>query len=402
MRLDVSLGPVHVGTLALEYGDRSAFRFAASYLEAAERPTLGRFFEDHLQPDWEYSRPQSRLPSFFQNYLPEEFSALRELIARRAGVKPHREFALLGVLGGDLPGAIVVRPEGEEDGGDADSDRPPDGPLDPAGPLRFSLAGVQLKFSVVRNETRFTLPASGRGGHWIVKLPDRDHIDVPRNEHAMLTWARACGIAVPDFELVEVASIEGLPTELSFKESHALAIRRYDRTPSGRVHQEDFAQVLDVPARDRYEGGNFETIARIVRTVCGDEDFEQLIRRYVFMVLSGNGDAHLKNWSFVYPDGKRARLSPAYDLVCTAAYPDVDATLALRLGKNRVFQDVRLLHFERLATKVGADPDAVASLVRATADAIRTTWPAVRASVPLAADVAAAVERHLASVQLGQ
>jgi serine/threonine-protein kinase HipA len=66
------------------------------------------------------------------------------------GVKPEREFFLLAVLGADLPGAVVVTPRDQardavhhEDADDHDDDRN----HEPA--LRFSLAGVRLKFSAV-------------------------------------------------------------------------------------------------------------------------------------------------------------------------------------------------------------------------------------------------------------
>ena len=53
------------------------------------------------------------------------------------------------------------------------------------------LAGVQLKFSMLARADRMTLPAYGEGGDWIVKLPDHQHPDVPRNEYATTS---ACGI----------------------------------------------------------------------------------------------------------------------------------------------------------------------------------------------------------------
>src|SRR5260363_142559 len=45
------------------------------------------------------------------------------------------------------------------------------------------------------------------------------------------------------------------------------------------------------------------------------EDAAQFFRRQVVNVMMGNTDAHLKNFSFIYPDGRYPRLSPAYDMV---------------------------------------------------------------------------------------
>ncbi|WP_437555588.1 HipA domain-containing protein [Sorangium sp. So ce367] len=53
---------------------------------------------------------------------------------------------------------------------------------------------------------------------------------------------------------------------------------------------------------------------------------------------------HLKNWSLVYPDGRRARLSPAYDLVSTIACgPGLDR-LALRLSGEKDFSRITRAH----------------------------------------------------------
>ena len=118
------------------------------------------------------TRPTGRrVPPYFANLLPEGY--LRTYLAEQAGVKPDREFFLLAALGSDLPGAVTVAPVAA-DGNLADSR---DGLAEAGDPavgndLRFSLAGVQLKFSAVLETTGgLTIPAHGIGGSWIVKLP---------------------------------------------------------------------------------------------------------------------------------------------------------------------------------------------------------------------------------------
>src|SRR5438105_10451692 len=50
--------------------------------------------------------------------------------------------------------------------------------------LRFSLAGVQLKFSAVMEASGgLTIPAGGMGGSWVVKLPAGRFASVPENEY---------------------------------------------------------------------------------------------------------------------------------------------------------------------------------------------------------------------------
>jgi hypothetical protein len=64
--------------------------------------------------------------------------------------------------------------------------------------LRFSLAGVQLKFSAVMEASGgLTIPAHGVGGSWIVKMPSTQFATVPEVEFVMLELARAAGLDVP-------------------------------------------------------------------------------------------------------------------------------------------------------------------------------------------------------------
>ncbi|WP_437754925.1 type II toxin-antitoxin system HipA family toxin [Sorangium sp. So ce1389] len=278
-------------------------------------------------------------------------------------------------------------------------------PSSPAGgddALRFSLAGMQLKFSVLQQGSRFTLPITGQGGRWIVKLPDTRYPRVPENEYSMLAWAQELGICVPEFKLVQVADIEGLPDELRFDETLALAIRRFDREEHGsRLHQEDFAQVLNMRPRDKYQSHNYATIANIVRSVCGEADYEELVRRLVFVVLSGNADAHLKNWSLVYPDGRRARLSPAYDLVSTVAYgAGLDQRLALRLSGEKDFFSITRAHFETLAERINASPERTGALVSETSSRAREAWARLRGSLRMAPGAREALEKHLKMIAI--
>ncbi len=191
----------------------------------------------------------------------------------------------------------------------------------------------------------------------------------------MVRWAARAGITVPEVRLVSVREIEGLPVQMN-PDSHVFLSRRFDRPESGgRIHQEDFAQVANVRVSSRYGTLSHASIARIVRSVAGENDFDEVIRRTVFNVLIGNGDAHLKNWSLTYPNGVQARLSPAYDLVATVTYIPGDK-LALKLSRENRFNEIRLQHFERLAESTGVSPVRVTNIVRETIQRAMATWPA--------------------------
>jgi serine/threonine-protein kinase HipA len=133
-------------------------------------------------------------------------------------------------------------------------------------PLRFSLAGVQLKFSALMQTSKGpTIPAGGVGGDWIVKLPSPRFEAVPENEYAMMTLAKSVGIDVPDVRLVATREIEGLPHDLPEAFGHSLAVRRFDRPrPGERVHIEDVAQVFGVYPEHKYRRASYGNIARVL------------------------------------------------------------------------------------------------------------------------------------------
>ncbi|HSG40672.1 MAG TPA: type II toxin-antitoxin system HipA family toxin [Thermoanaerobaculia bacterium] len=392
--LIVKLGELAIGDLRRRSGDSWEFQFRPDYMDRYPRPVLGQFFEDDLQ---RVHRSTLSLPPFFSNLLPE--GPLRRLVARQAEVNEQREALLLGALGQDLPGAVVVE-RGDGEGSEPD-DQPSVSSAEPSRGtrLKFSLAGVQLKFSVLKEADRLTLPATGQGGDWIVKLPDAQYPEVPANEFSMLQWARESGIEVPDFELVQIPEIGGLPPDLGFRETTALAVRRYDRQPGGRVHQEDFAQVLGLYPWEKYDRFNHETIGNVVRAVAGPEAFLEYARRLAFVILSGNGDAHHKNWSLLYPDGRRAVLAPAYDLVFTRAYIQNDQ-LALNLKKSKSFSDVTLESFRHLARRAEVDEQTAADAVAEASQRIREAWARVAADSPLSEETRKKLDRHLSSVRL--
>ena len=186
----------------------------------------------------------------------------------------------------------------------------------------LSLAGVQLKFSAVREPgDRFTLPFQGRNGDWILKFGSAQFPKLPENEFATMQWASRSGLDVPRHELVPVRSIAGLDPRFFDLGENVFVIERYDRLPDGaRIHQEDFAQVRGILPEHKYAGASYEGLARFVGDLCGHDDLLEFIRRVVFNILCGNSDAHLKNWSLIYPDGRTARLAPAYDMVFVRYY----------------------------------------------------------------------------------
>ncbi|MCO5997413.1 HipA domain-containing protein [Actinoallomurus rhizosphaericola] len=131
------------------------------------------------------------------------------------------------------------------------------------------------------------------------------------------------------------------------------------------------------------------------------QDVEEYIRRLVAIVVMGNLDAHLKNWTLRYPDERTPRLSPAYDLVAVTAYPEfTDDRLAFGLGGGQSTRLITTEHFRRLATGIGYDPGAAAAIVKSMTERMADTWSHVRGSCPVPEFVAASVDSRLEHLPL--
>ena len=400
--LDVLLHDEPIGTLTRVPDDRILFAFKDTYVANENRPVLGLGFKDQLGELITAFRPtRTRVMPFFSNLLPE--GHLRAYLAERAQVKPVREFFLLWVLGMDLPGAITARSaDGEEwppddhgiaDDGDRDDDH--------NNALRFSLAGVQLKFSAIDEAgSGLTIPAKGIGGSWVVKLPSREFTGVPENEFSMMTLARLIGMDVPAMRLVDVDAIRNLPDGIGTLKGQALAIERFDRLPGGgTIHMEDFAQIFGVYPEEKYENASARSIGRVIGAEGSEADVVEFIRRLTFNTLIGNADMHLKNWSLIYPDRRHAALAPAYDFVSTIAYIP-DGRSALNFSRTKRFSEYSEDELSHLAAKARLPERLVLDTARETVALFHQYWHAEKANLPLAAEVVQAVEVHLKTIPI--
>ncbi len=395
--LDVLLYGQLIGTLTNLEGDRSLFAFTEDYIADTNRPVLGLGFKDRFGELVTEFRPyQTSVMPFFSNLLPE--GRMREYLAARAGVNKAREFFLLWVLGIDLPGALTIRPaEGQEWPPTAGDDPDHHGDQGEGGKiLRFSLAGVQLKFSAVADAAGgLAIPARGVGGSWIVKLPSEKFNGVPENEFSMLTLARQIGMNVPAVELVEIDAIGNLPEEVYSMRGQALAIERFDRLGDGSaVHIEDFAQIFGLYPRDKYKKASAVTIASVIGTESDERDVAEFIRRLTFNTMIGNADMHAKNWSVYYPDRVTARLAPAYDFVSTIPYL-ADDEGALKFSRTKRFDEFDEEELASLADRAHLPKALVLDTARETVALFRETWAAEKSSLPFSGDVAEAIDTHL-------
>ena len=409
MSAHVFLGRTLVGELrpSPDAGEVS-FAFDAAYASSPSRPVLGRWFEDHLiEPPRAFRG--APLPNFFRNLLPE--GALRKVVARRLGGSANPEYSMLLRLGGDLPGAIRV----VTDALDMDEiEHHERAGRDVGDPFRFAITGMQPKLLLSRDDDRLTVPLEGQDGYWIAKFGTTAHQELVQNEHRMLEWASACGLAVPEHAVIRASAITNLPEDFDPNQD-VLIVRRFDRADNGvRIHQEDFAQVFDVAPEERYPWESadlgcihYGSIGAVVRALCGEGDYREYMRRLVFMVLSGNADAHLKNWALVYHNGLSARLAPVYDFVSTIVYPSLGKNSALRwfeppaptLEAAKALAEVTMDDLLAAAsyTDEAATPDLVDDLAD-FAERARTTWRMVAQRAP--AVVRERITTHIDAAEL--
>lgn len=401
--LEILLHNQHIATLTHLPGDRNVLSFKEEYIADPNRPTLSLSFKDSTG-DLMTNIPstRTRLPPFFANLLPE--GHMREYLASQAKINPQREFYLLAALGKDLPGALTVRVVNNEQWG-VEKNEPMEEVLvleKEKTVLRFSLAGVQLKFSaILENNGGLTIPVNGVGGSWIVKFPSSIYAGVPENEYVMMELARLIGINVPETALIPIDQIHGVPKGLGRIANHAFIIKRFDRTPEGDgIHIEDFAQIFGLFPEKKYKSASYRNIAEVIWSEVGEEGIREFIRRLVFNILIGNGDMHLKNWSLIYSDKKNATLAPAYDFVSTIPYLPADE-LALSFVDSKAFNSISFEQFKRFANKAKLPEALVLDTVRKTVLDFTKLWQSI-GDFSLESDIIAVINNHLKSIPLSK
>lgn len=395
-----------VGYLAGYRNGRNVLSFADEFRHDPARPTFSLIThpafpnaEKLMSVPW--TRNQ-RLHPVLSNLLPE--GALRELLAQ--GLKTHvdNEFQLFAYLGQDLPGALVATPLDPQDVPEkvlTTQERAQAVAFNTDTRIRkFSLAGVQMKFSMKEKDGRYTL-SPGELGDWIIKTPSTHHDHVPSNEYTAMSLAAVAGIDIPEIRLIELNKLERLPQIKLPDEPFAFAIKRFDRHGKNRVHMEDFAQILVKYAHEKYDSANYEQVAKVLYNFSGDglADAQQFARRLLVNILLANGDAHLKNWSLLYQDRVTPRLSPAYDIVTTCVYIEGEREYALNLGKTRQWYTVTIANFQAWAGKSGIPWRAIKPHLDDVMETARDLWPGALKALPMSERHKAKLKAHWRSLQ---
>ena len=189
--------------------------------------------------------------------------------------------------------------------------------LKDADELQELIRKVQNNEPVAPAQQRLISPGASMGGarpkalieiageQWVIKFSDGDPADTPLIEHAAMTLAQKAGIR----------TAQTMPVRLTH--GHAVAIKRFDRSGSLRLHSLSACVAL----RAAGEGFGYPELAQLLRrrgVTDGDAyvaQMREVFRRMVFNILIDNTDDHEKNHALLMTDAQQYELSPAFDVL---------------------------------------------------------------------------------------
>ena len=376
-RLDVFLLGQRVGELESDRGNLS-FRYLPEYLKQADAVAISYSLPLQSEP---FDSPATGV--FFDNLLPP--NVVRKRLGKILHLSRHNIFGFLKAIGGDCAGAIALYPPSDAE---SDASSPPTlrelseeeasqiltdlpkRPLnigDEAG-FRISGTGAQDKLIACVRDGKISLPLFGAPSTHIIKPPAAEYPESVFNEFFCMRLAREVGLPAPSCEI------------LTLKNVPYYCVTRFDREVVDgeirRLHQEDFCQLLSVDPEKKYEDAGGPTIPRCFQLIkkmrlgtIGQVDF---LRRIIFNVLIGNGDAHAKNFSVLYC-GKSVKLAPVYDLLCTEIYDSLAHETAMSIGGETAFDKLDRECFSRMAQDCKIRPALAMTLIDEMLETINDT-----------------------------
>lgn len=324
---------------------------------------------------------------FFDNLLPEE--SARAVLAKEAQIQSTDAFGLLAHYGKESAGAITLLAPGEplgESGYLALTDaelherisKLPHQSLAAGAPKRMSNAGAQHKLAVAMCDGQLFYPKGDTPSTHILKPDHSDSDSWPHsvaNEYFVMQLAGRLGLRVP-------------PVAIRFVPDPIYLVERFDRRVSAdethRLHIIDACQLLGIDRSFKYTAASVENLGRCVES-CNRPARARLdvLAWVLFNLLTGNGDAHLKNLSFrVGAEG--IELAPFYDLLSTECHrtslgifprwPETELTT--RIGAAGRFRDVTAEDFHTFAAQLGVNRRTASRLL---ADFTKRIQPAADA-----------------------
>jgi len=355
----------YVGTI---FGDSyldAKFQYAPSYLGRTNVRPISISLP--LQEE-AFSADQTR--RYFEGLLPEGFS--RRAVANWTKTNEDDYLSILEKLGQESLGAIQIQSDDsvlnasyERLTKEQVKELAAEGATKSTKLLmetHLSLTGASGKVGLYYHESEdaWFLPIGNSASTHIVKQSHIRLNQIVLNEQLCMTTARKLGIDVPKSFIINVGEARD--------EDVLYATQRFDRKISEekvcglpipyRLHQEDFAQAMKISSADKYEiekQGYLKQMFSIIRNYSSNpiEDQLKLWDMIIFNFLIGNTDCHLKNYSLLYnQDLSQVRLAPAYDIVCTRAYPGT-RDMSYFIGSEINIEQIKRTTFKCAADEIG-------------------------------------------------
>ena len=341
----------------------------------------------------------------FENLLPD--GDLRALLAASVHRATKDVVGLLGVFGGECAGALSMWPN-DETPPDEPTYRPctaadvraafapsalagsadlglPSRPDDAGGAVgaglasvlarsRMSMSGAQEKLVLYRRPQtgteptgapEYRMPVAGAPSTVLVKRARSRFPGLLHNELACMAMMASAGVPTAEHT---VCALDATVYETA----------RFDRVcrPDGsvaRLHAEDGCQLTGKPPSAKYAqtgGPTYADLTAALRRYGTDPgaDTPLLFRWAVANLALGNRDAHAKNVSVLRSTEGVLRLAPAYDVVCTMAYEDLDTVLPLLFAGVLHLAQLNPALLKKAARSFGLTPALAKDLVADVCD----------------------------------
>lgn len=356
----------YVGSISGSSPNDAQFAYSDQYI-AAGHPPISISLPISGEP---FSAETTK--NFFEGLLPEGFA--RKCVANWIHTSEDDYLTILSVLGSECLGALRVS-DNVHDSGDYK-------PLSMESVKALAKEGVSKSTELITEAHLSLTGASGKVGLYydhernmwyqpqgdapsthIVKQSHVRLSDIVTNEQLSLTAASKLGISIPESFIINTGAARD--------EEILFATKRYDRViPKKaayinglirpfRLHQEDFAQALGIPAYEKYENGNKRYLLKafqLLRNNVADPLTDQLKLwdMLIYDYLIGNTDNHIKNLSLLYSENlKTVSLAPAYDIISTVIYQGTSREMAIGIGGERNIDHITREHFINAASDAG-------------------------------------------------
>lgn len=334
----------YAGMLREEPGGRMVFQYDQHFLDS-NLPQIAFTLPKQSEP-FIY---EDGLHPFFDNLVAEGW--MENAQARLLGKRIWTRFELLLAFGRDCAGAVsIIDPQPHKF----------TKPLDKMDAAILhsaaSLSGIQPKLALIQENNLFRPAKSNEVSTYIAKFASPTIPDLIENEYLTTLAIKAL---LPNEDIVDLhlGFVQGFDEKV-------LIIKRFDRTLGAhKIHFEEFAQLLGLPTKLKYEGAYKDMADFIAENGIFAEVF-RLYRRILVGILTGNTDMHFKNFAMFHtPAG--LRLTPFYDLISAAIYHPRFQSIALKIGNaaDLAIGSLKSKHIIKLAHEFGLTEKHVKTIV---------------------------------------